>query len=245
MRATDYLMEARSWIGNGFPPVDFQMHTCWTDGRSTVSDMMHAAKQRSMTAIAITEHVNSTSSYYADFREEVVELRKRIGCLDVFYGIEVSISDYDGGLRTKLRRPVDTELVLGVVHSYPKDGGGFHRFGDLTPDQALSCELRGLSSLATNPDIDVIGHPGGTYFKRFGPFPVRRMERAFRMAADHGIAIEVNTAYCWDIDGFLELVEAVNPRLSFGSDAHVADDVGSNCDFLQDWEQSRRDRGAA
>lgn len=216
------------------------MHTTWTDGTSSVLDMMKAAERRGLSAIAITEHVNQTSTYYAEFREEVLNCRKDFTGIDIFHGIEVSISDYRNGLRTNLQRPRDTELVLGVVHSYPKAGGGFYRFGDLTPEEALSCELDGLMALAANPLIDVIGHPGGTYFKKFGPFPVTLMEPAFQRAAKHGIAVEVNTAYCWDLVGLFELLEAVNPRLSFGSDAHAADDVGENCKRLRHYYDSFR-----
>lgn len=240
LQASDYLTTTRHWLECGFPSIDFQMHTTWTDGLSSVLDMMRAAERQGLSAIAITEHVNHTTTYYPEFREEVVNCRKEFAGIDIFYGVEVAISDYGGGLRTNLQRPRDTELVLGVVHSYPKADGGFHRFADLTPVEALSCELDGLMALAANPLIDVIGHPGGTYFKRFGPFPVALMEPAFQRAADNGIAVEINTAYCWDIVGLFELLEAVNPRLSFGSDAHVANDVGENCKRLRHYYDNFR-----
>lgn len=243
--ARKHLARARTWIANGFPPIDFQMHTTWTDGSSSVAEMIAAARHRNLDAIAITEHVNSSSTYYPAFREEIVRLRHKCNDVEVFYGIEVSIADYKGRLRTALRRPEDTELVLGVVHSYPKASGGYHHFGDLTPEQALACEIDGLMALAANPLIDIIGHPGGTYFKKFGAFPVEYMEPVFRLAAKTGVAVEVNSSYCWDLYGLLAVLEATNPVLSFGSDAHTADDVGTNCSQLQPWFKNRAAKGAA
>ena len=243
--AKKHLARAHTWIKNEFPRIDFQMHTTWTDGSSSVSEMIATARLRNLDAIAITEHVNSSSTYYPAFREEVIRVRRKFNDVEVFYGIEVSIADYKGGLRTTLRRPEDTELVLGVVHSYPKANGGYHNFSDLSPQQALACEIDGLTALAANPLVDIIGHPGGTYFRKFGSFPVVYMEPAFRLAAKTGVAIEVNTSYLWDLDGLLDLLEATNPLISFGSDAHTADDVGTNCIRLQHWPKNRATKGAA
>lgn len=226
--ARQHLAPAREWIINGFPPIDFQMHTTWTDGKSTTKEMIVAAIKSGLRAIAITEHVNEQSDYYQSFMNEIRHLKHTDLGIFLYYGLEVSIADYRGHLRTSLKKNADTELFLGVVHSYPKDGGGFYRFADLSRDQALECELRGLTSLANNPSIDVIGHPGGTFYKKFGGFPVQLMAPAFRLAKQNGIAVELNTTYLWDLGGLLDLLFDINPILSFGSDAHCSDDVGSN-----------------
>lgn len=225
---------------NEIPAIDFQMHTTWTDGEDTVAAMIAAAERLSLNAIAITEHINDTSSYFENFRNEVCKLRQEVD-IEIFYGMEISIQDYTGALRTSMIPKEEAEIILGVVHSYPKTSGGYYRFRELTPNTALSCELNGLMSLANNLSIDVIGHPGGTYLNKFGPFPVELLKPIFETARDNGIAIELNTKYSWDMKSFIDLLNDIKPLVSFGSDAHQAADVGSNYLFMKTWSETNND----
>jgi len=222
---------------NEIPAIDFQMHTTWTDGEDTVEAMIAAAERLPLKAIAITEHINDTSGYFENFRSEVCKLRQDVD-IEIFYGMEISIRDYTGALRTSMMPKEEAEIILGVVHSYPKTSGGYYRFGELTPDTALSCELNGLMGLANNLSIDVIGHPGGTYLNKFGPFPVELLKPIFETARDNGIAIELNTKYSWDMKSFIDLLNDTKPLVSFGSDAHQAADVGSNYLFMRTWSET-------
>jgi putative hydrolase len=216
-------------LARSLPRVDFQMHTTWTDGRSSVPQMIAAAVGKRLSAIAITEHLNFDSTYYPSFVAETVRAREDCPApLEIYYGIEVAVCDYEGGLKTHMDVRREAEWVIGTVHSYPEEeGGGFLRWRDLTRDQALDAELRALDGLASNRSIDVIGHPGGTYFLRYGGFPVELMEPMFRKAKANGIAVELNARYLWDLEGMIELLASVDPIVSLGSDAHHATDVGT------------------
>ena len=233
-KPSNYFTEGFSRQLNEIPAIDFQMHTNWTDGEDTVASMIATAEQLSLNAIAITEHINDTSTYFENFRSEVRKLRQDTA-IEIFYGMEISIRDYTGALRTSMAPKEEAELILGVVHSYPKNSGGYYRFGELTPDTALSCELNGLMSLAKNSNIDVIGHPGGTYLNKFGSFPIDLLRPIFQTARDNGIAIELNTKYSWDMKSFIDLLNDIKPLVSFGSDAHQAATVGSNYLFMRTW----------
>ena len=227
-----WLVPAHEWLAGGFPQIDLQMHTQWTDGQSSVGQMIDAARSAGLQAIALTEHYNTTSAWYREFVEEVKALREPLELPEVYYGVEVAAVDYGGGLKADVAK-LDAELVLGVVHRYPREGGGFWNFGELTAEQAVDLEMRILMGLACNPQIDVLGHPGGAAFRKFGPFPVERLEPVMRAAKARGVAFEVNTKYLWDLDGLLALLERVDPFVSFGSDAHSADQVGANSRLLQ------------
>lgn len=231
-KASKWLRHFSKWDEGGVPPIDFQMHTVWTDGEATVAEMIAAARVKGLGAIAITEHVNSQSEWYPRFAAEVTAQRESEDALEVFYGVEVAARDYRGGLKADLSHH-DAELVLGVVHRYPKETGGFWSFDELTAPDAIEMELRALTALAENRQIDVLGHPGGIAFKKYGAYPVDWLEPAFRTARDHGLAVELNTNYVWDLAGMLDLLRRVDPLVSFGSDAHRAADVGSNCDLIR------------
>lgn len=229
---------ASQWLTNGaglgvdcVPAIDFQMHTLWTDGRSSVREMIEAAQTRELGAIAITEHVNEGSAWYPDFVAEVRSERQRCDGLEVFFGAEIAAAGYDGSLKADPSR-IEAELVLGVVHRYPREGGGFWAFDELRPEDAVELELRALLGLTTNRAIDVLGHPGGIAFRKFGAFPVEWLEPAFIAARHRGIAVELNTKYLWDPDGMLALLRRVDPAVSLGSDAHCAADLGANHSFL-------------
>ena len=232
LRAGRWLGHFSDWEAEGVPAIDFQMHTTWTDGQASVAEMIHAAKARGLQAIAITEHVNSQSDWYPRFVADVRAQREQEIDLEIYYGVEVAACDYRGGLKADLANH-EAELVLGVVHRCPKETGGFWSFDELTAADAIELELRALTGLASNRKIDVLGHPGGVAYKKFGTYPVDWLEPIFRTARDHGIAVELNTKYVWDMPGMLALLRRVDPLVSFGSDAHCAGDVGSNCGTLR------------
>ena len=209
------------------PSIDFQTHTRWTDGRSSIAELIAAAETKGLNAIGITEHVNSESAWYPRFVEEV-KTERRPSAVEVYFGAEIAAADYAGGLKAN---PciIQTELLLGVVHRLPKqDGSGFWRFDELKAEDAIELEIRALHGLTSNPRIDILGHPGGTTFSRFGPFPVEWLEPIFCAARDYDVAVELNSKYLWDFEGILELLRRVDPLVSFGSDAHDAHEVGFN-----------------
>jgi putative hydrolase len=216
------------------PAIDFQMHTTWTDGDSSVSEMLAAAETQQLDAIAFTEHVNSSSDWYPNFVAEVKAERTRFGSLKAYFGAEIAAADYQGGLKADPDR-IEMEVCLGVVHRPPRqDGSGFWDFEELTADDAVELEIRALLGLATSEQVDVIGHPGGTAFKKFGAFPVEWLEPVFCAARDHEVAVELNGKYTWDLRGMLDLLRRVDPLVSFGSDAHHASEVGAHLELFRE-----------
>ena len=49
--------------------------------------------------------------------------------------------------------------------------------------------------------------------------------------------------YVWDMPGMLALLRRVDPLVSFGSDAHCAGDVGSNCGTLRAYMETLKTAG--
>ena len=238
-RARKWLMRASQWAIQGPPAIDFQMHTRWTDGQGSVREMIDAASAAGLKAIAITEHCNFTSDWYPEFVAEVKAQRTGAGLPEIYYGVEVAAIDYLGGLKADVAR-LDTELVLGVVHRYPKETGGFWDFKELSAAEAVHLEIRALTGLAANPLVDVIGHPGGAAYRKFGAFPITLLEPVIRVARDNDIAVEVNTKYLWDKEGLFALLNRFDPLVSFGSDAHTIEEVGSNLGLYQSQTGKRK-----
>ncbi len=233
------MRKAREWFVRGrdldvrdIPLVDFQTHTRWSDGTSSVAEMIDAAEAKGLSGIALTAHVNAESVWYRAFVEEVVAQRAR-SPLPVYFGAEVAAADYDGGLKADPGR-LQAELLLGVVHRFPKlHGRGFLEFDQIKAEDAAELEICALHGLTTNRHIDVLAHPGGTTFTKFGPFPVEWLEEVFCEARDNDIAVELNTKYAWDLEGIIELLRRVDPLVSLGSDAQSANQLGTHIATLQ------------
>jgi putative hydrolase len=202
------------------------MHTTWTDGRCTVLDYVNMASRLGLQAIALTEHVGFKSPWYAQFCSEVEAVQRTRQEVEVYRGIEVAAWDYRGRLKASnslLRR---ADLIIGVVHRYPSPAGGPQEFSSLNWSEALACELKALMALAQNPTIHILGHPGGTFFKRYGPFDVNLLRPVFQAAKRADIAVELSARYTWDWPNLLALLWDVSPLLSIASDAHDTTELG-------------------
>jgi putative hydrolase len=82
--------------------------------------------------------------------------------------------------------------------------------------------------------IDVLAHPGGMYQRlRKRSFPDAYLRELMTVSIAAGVAIEINTSYLLDVDGFLRLCAEINPCVSIGSDAHSLEAIGQCRDILR------------
>ena len=145
--ARRWLAPARELFSDGPPPIDFQMHTRWTDGQSSVAEMIAAAESAGLRAIAITEHVNESSAWYPDFVADVKAARQ--GCA----GLDVYLNDGKGQFKECGTNFIAESHLLGMGHS----------FGDFDRDGKLDLFVVGMNS----PTVDRLaqrrasrsGHP--------------------------------------------------------------------------------------
>ena len=231
-RARDWFVQGRDLGSGTIPLVDFQTHTAWSDGAASVGEMIAAAEAQGLAAIAFTEHVNAGSAWYPSFVEDVTSQR-RARAVQVHIGAEIAAADYHGRLKAD-PAVLGAELVLGVVHRFPSaSGDSFWAFNELTAEDAVELEIRALLGLTRNRRIDVLGHPGGTSFTKYGPFPIGWLEDVFAAARDRDIAVELNSKYVWDLDGTINLLRRTDPLVSFGSDAHSTREVGAHIGRLK------------
>lgn len=211
---------------SSLPPIDFHVHTRFTDGTASIEAMVMSAFSKGLRAIAITEHVRSSSNWLHRFWAEVDQTRASINDPIVYHGIEAKALDFDGTLDATPEMLKRAELVLGAVHRYPDGRGGTCDWARLSPDEAAEIEFRAALGLAHNPKVDVLAHPGGVYERKFGPFPRPYLEEIVATATLHSVAIEINARYCHDIPGLLALCRQYGALVSLGSDAHSPSDVG-------------------
>lgn len=211
-----------------FPAWDYHVHSDCSDGSAPLAIMVDTAHKLGITRLIFTEHTEPElvdgPNWFARYMAEAAQIRllKPDG-MEILFGLEVPITDFSGGLLLEDHMVEQTDFILGAVHAYP--GYGW-TMGNLPPKKAIELEFQGLMSLAENPLIDAIAHPGGVCQKFATPFPLSLFEEVVRKATQNGIAIELNPAYQEPMTPYLEICRRHNALISPGSNAHHPEEIG-------------------
>lgn len=212
--------------------VEFQVHTTQTDGHGTIDEVLEAARDRGVGALAFTEHVRLDTPWFPDFARRVREAARRFPGVRVLVGCEAKALDTAGTLDVADEVRAECDLVLGSVHRFPDGAGGYLRFEDFSPAALADAECALAVGLLRHAPIDVLAHPGGMYQRRHGRYPDDLYREMMAASLERGVAIEINASYLADFDAFLRLCDEMNPWVSIGSDVHRLDEMGRCRDAL-------------
>ncbi|MBO0860508.1 MAG: DNA polymerase/3'-5' exonuclease PolX [Chloracidobacterium sp.] len=196
---------------------DLHMHTTWSDGRSSLEEMVEAAARLGLEYIAITDH--SPSSRIANGLdidrlelkiEEVEALRKKRGRRKprILMGAEVDILS-DG----RLDYPDDVLARLDVVVASLH--GAFRQSRDRMTGRLIDA--------IANPYTHIIGHPTTRLLGSREPVEFD-FERVVEAAIDAGVALEVDGSPSrLDLnDVMARAAYEAGALLAIDSDAHSA-----------------------
>ncbi len=200
---------------------DFHVHTMYSDGVGTVAAMVEAAEARGLEAIALTDHGPELS--VGTPREKLtpmlqdIKLAQEDAGIPVLAGIEANVVDEGGTI------DVDEEFIgkLDILLM------GIHRLGEARDPVEFARDYLGRATRAIERHkIDVLAHP--FYFHRdLVPHLLPEdLENFVRLAAGRGAATEVNMKYRVPGKEFLRLCLREGVKLSIGTDAHTAGEVG-------------------
>jgi histidinol phosphatase-like PHP family hydrolase len=203
-------------------PVDYHAHTTHTDGTASVQAMATAAAQAGLAELLFSEHVRHTSDYYPEFAAEVLALS--VPGLIAWLGAEAKILDFEGRLDCPAAVADQCEAVIGSVHSAP--GAGGVRWPQLEAGAALELEFRAAEAIIRRSQAHILGHPLGMVIRHFKLQPLDHLYRLAVACREMGKAFELNSRYCPDPAAWISIVTEAGCPVSFGSDAHVTEDVG-------------------
>lgn len=197
---------------------DLQVHSTWSDGRSTIEQLVRVAQELGYEYLALTDHIEMLV-WHGELREvfrrrqrEIEQLNERLGGKPyLLNGLEVNI-EADGQLNAPddLLRHADI-VVAGVHHAH---------------GQPADIMTRRLIRALEHPAVQILAHPTG---RRFGKRESNEAdwERIFMRAAQMGKAIEVN-GYYTRMDPPTPLVRLLNESgapVALSTDAHTASDL--------------------
>jgi putative hydrolase len=213
---------------------DMHLHTSYTDGRPTVTEVIRRAEEIGLEEIAFTEHMRSDSDWFHAFADDVRAAAAGTA-VRVLVGAEVRITDFDGSLdiTPELRRECD--VVLASVHRFPGPDGAPLDFARVPRDTFAETEFRLALGFLRRGGADVLAHPGGMSQRRIGGFPDEMYRTLVRASVAAGVAIEISVAYLRDVGAFLALLRDDDPLVSIGSDAHTLDELGRCRDALREY----------
>jgi DNA polymerase (family 10) len=162
---------------------DLHSHTTWSDGRFSVEEMGRAAQERGYEYLAICDHTPAVGAVQGltpdDVRrqaEEIAKANEVLAPFRVLRGIECDILP-DGRLDLPDDVLAELEWVQASVHG-----------GQRMPRAEMT---KRVEEAMRNPYVSCISHPKGRYIGR-RPENELDLDLAFEIAAEEGVAFEVN-----------------------------------------------------
>jgi DNA polymerase (family X) len=194
---------------------DLHAHTTYSDGHSSIEEMVERASALGYDYIALTDH--SPSERVARgldarrLRQKMIELekvRRKRGAMAprILLGTEVDILE-DGELDYPNEILAQMDVVIAAVHSNFKQ----------TPLEMTDRLLRAID----NPYVNIVAHPTSRLIGSRPPIQLD-FDRVLRAAKSAGVALEIDGSP-WRLDLNDVLAEAVaraGGLLAIGSDAH-------------------------
>ncbi len=201
------LVEARDLKGV------LHVHTNWSDGRSTLEEMIEGAVAREFEYVGISEH--SQSAGYAGGlkpdavrrqREAIETLRPRYPSIRILHGIESDILG-DGSLDYPQEVLERFDFVVASVHS------GF----GMSQEEMTRRVVRAVES----PFTTILGHPTGRLLLGREEFRID-LDAVIEAAARCGVSIEINAnPHRLDLDARrCRAARGAGVLLSINPDAH-------------------------
>jgi histidinol phosphatase-like PHP family hydrolase len=213
-QARETLARKPSWLRD--LKGDLQMHTHWSDGSGSVSEMIEAGEQRGYEYIAITDHSKGLAIAGGIDEKQLAQQAEEIGSVNrisknarkkirALRSIELNLNPFGEGDMDK-RSLARLDLVLGCFHS------SLRKKEDQTN--------RYIAALR-NPSIQILGHPRGRIYNfRLGL--TADWSRIFGIAAELDKAVEID-AYPDRQDlsfDLIRLAKKAGCRISLGTDSH-------------------------
>jgi DNA polymerase (family 10) len=183
---------------------DLHTHTRWSDGNSSIEDMISAAQKMGYEYIAITDHSKSDTIAHGmnekrleQYIAEVRKIARKYRKIHVFVGSEVYIHQ-DGSLDYADNVLKKLDIVVASIHR------AFKMPRDKMTER--------ITNMLENKNVDIFGHPTTRLVNVRAPIDFDT-KHIFDVAADRGVVMEV--------DGGPERLDL--------KDTHVREAISAGC----------------
>lgn len=197
---------------------DLQLHTTWSDGSLSLSDLAAAVRARGYEYMAVTDHSASTrvaggmdAERLLAMLAEVRGLDRRLRGFRILAGCEVDIRA-DGSLDFPDELLAQLDLVQVSVHSRFK-----------MPRAEMTARM---VRAVRHPLVHILGHPTGRLIGERAPYAVD-LEAVLQAARQAGTAVEINAAPSrLDLnDVHARRARELGIPIAISTDAHTAEQL--------------------
>ena len=215
--------------------VDWHTHSSMSDGADSIEVMAAAARDAGLHTWGLSDHVRADTTWLPDYIAQVRALR--VDGLDIRCGVEVKIMDTAG--RLDLPPGVDElDYLLIADHQFPGPTGPLHpdavraslESGDLTPEQAVEQLVRATAAaVRSTPRPAILAHLFSILPKcglDESTVSEQLLDELASACVATDTAVEANEKWHCPSARVLAGLVARGVRLTAGSDAHRAADVG-------------------
>jgi len=246
-------------------PPDYHIHTRFScDSETKMTEACEAAIARGLGEIAFAEHadfepLDVCRGYLqpAAYLDEIERCRRRYGdTLTIRAGVEIGEAHVYRDEAAALLEAHEFDFVLGSLHWVD---GRLHcvgrYFAGRTLDEGLHAYFEELARLAAEADYDVLAHFDTIRRAAYRAFGLKVLDyipyeetirRTLRTLVERGKGLEVNTVTyrrgMGDPSPPLQVLrwyrELGGEILTFGSDAHTPDAIGSSFDVALEMAQT-------
>jgi len=197
---------------------DMHVHSKYSDGTATLSEIAKKAKEMKLEWVAVTDHSQGLKIARG---VSIEDLRRKRAEIDAFNrsstdvrllcGTEVDILS-DGGLDYPNEILKQLDVVIAAIHA------GFKQ------DEATLTKR--IISAMKNPYVHIIAHPTGRIIGERGEYALN-IEKVLEVAAETRTCMEINAYYKrLDLNDVLSrTAKNKGVFLSIGTDAHILDQM--------------------
>lgn len=164
---------------------DLHLHSNWSDGVSTIEQIVEKARELGYSYVAVTDHSKSLGIARGLSVERLLEqseyirnLNESMKDIEVLSGIEADILG-NGDLDYPDEILAEKDIVVASIHS------GFKQDRDKITGRIISA--------IKNEHVDIVAHPTGRLVARRDPYDVD-IEAVLEAAARFGTALEINAS---------------------------------------------------
>lgn len=205
--------------------VDYHLHSTWTDGKNSVSEIIYNAKKNNLHSIAITDHIRKESTYFSEYKKEIENLNEEEE-INIYTGFEAKVSDFFGNIDVKQEVTSEADIAIVSVHRYPI-GSKLYNASEFKQKIAQEIELELSIAALKKGGFNVLGHPGGMSVAFYQEFPAEFYEKIIIECVKNEIAFDFNGRYHLHLLNILHpLLKKYNPHISIGSDSHSVEPMG-------------------
>lgn len=186
---------------------------------STLKENIQEAKDKGLKAVGISDHSGgipgaANELYFGNGKA----VKDNIMGLDVFFGIEANIIDFDGNLDVKESILQKMDYVIASLHVPCINSGSSKQ------------NTNAIIGAMQNPFVKIIGHPDDDRFPLI-------YDDLVKAASKYNVALEINSSSMSERTGrknadknipiLLDFCKKYNVPIIVGSDAHIYYDVGN------------------